>query len=219
VAERSSGTGHRGDPDVADPIVPVEPVARAKQSRAADICAAVRTHRGVDVPGAELDDRAATPASVERWHNATVAEHYKRPGWFTTNVFNRVVAALTRAGVSVYGSRVLEVKGRTSGQWRQTPVNLLRYDGGDYLVAPRGHTQWVKNLRASGQGRLRVGRRTQVFTAVELADDDKPPVLRAYLKKWKFEVGVFFAGVGPDSSDQELRGIAPDHPVFRLTMT
>jgi deazaflavin-dependent oxidoreductase (nitroreductase family) len=148
-----------------------------------------------------------------------VAEHYKRPGWFTTNVFNRAVAALTGAGVSVYGSRVLEVKGRKSGEWRLTPVNLLRYDGGEYLVAPRGHTQWVKNLRASGDGRLRLGKRTESFSAIELADDDKLPVLRAYLKKWKLEVGVFFDGVGPDSSDDELRRIAPDHPVFRLATT
>ncbi len=146
-----------------------------------------------------------------------VTEHYQRPGWFTTNVFNRFVAALTRLGISVYGSRVLEVKGRKSGQWRQTPVNLLRYQGADYLVAPRGHTQWVKNLRASGDGRLRVGRRTKAFRAVELGDDEKPALLRAYLKKWKFEVGVFFGGVGPDSSDEELQGIAGDHPVFRLT--
>lgn len=144
-------------------------------------------------------------------------EHYQRPGWFTTNVLNRVVAALTRLGVSVYGSRVLEVKGRRSGEWRQTPVNLLRFEGADYLVAPRGQTQWVKNLRASGQGRLRVGRRTQAFDAVELDDDDKPALLRAYLKKWKVEVGVFFGGVGPDSPDEQLRRIAPDHPVFRLT--
>jgi deazaflavin-dependent oxidoreductase (nitroreductase family) len=148
-----------------------------------------------------------------------MAEHYRRPGWFTTNVFNRVVAALTRMGVSVYGSRVLEVQGRKSGAWRQTPVNLLRYEDGEYLVAPRGHTQWVKNLRASGQGRLRVGSRTQPFSAVELADDEKPALLRAYLKKWKLEVGVFFDGVGPDSADDELRRIAPDHPVFRLTST
>jgi deazaflavin-dependent oxidoreductase (nitroreductase family) len=146
-----------------------------------------------------------------------VAEHYQRPGWFTKNVFNRVVGALTRIGVSVSGSRVLEVKGRKSGEWRQTPVNLLRYDGADYLVAPRGHTQWVKNLRASGEGRLRLGRRTQPFTAVEIADDEKPPLLRAYLTKWKWEVGAFFGGVGPDSSQEELRRIAPDHPAFRLT--
>jgi deazaflavin-dependent oxidoreductase (nitroreductase family) len=145
-----------------------------------------------------------------------MAEHYQRPGWFTTNVFNRIVAGMTALGVSVYGSRVLEVRGRTSGQWRSTPVNLLRYEGDDYLVAPRGQTQWVKNLRVSGEGRLRVGKRTQPFTAVEVTDDDKPPLLRAYLKKWKFEVGVFFGGVGPDSSEDDLRRIAPDHPVFRL---
>jgi hypothetical protein len=98
-------------------------------------------------------------------------------------------------------------------------VNLLRHDGADYLVAPRGHTQWVKNLRASGHGRLRVGRRTQTFSAVELSDDEKPALLRAYLRKWKFEVGAFFAGVGPDAPDEELRRIAPDHPVFRVTLT
>ncbi len=147
-----------------------------------------------------------------------MTEHYQRPGWFTTNVFNRLVAWLTRAGVSVFGSRILEVRGRKSGQWRQTPVNLLRHEGADYLVAPRGHTQWVKNLRASGEGRLRVGRRTAAFRAAELSDDEKTPVLRGYLKKWKWEVGVFFGGVGPDSPDEELRRIAPDHPVFRLTL-
>jgi len=112
---------------------------------------------------------------------------------------------------------VLEVQGRKSGEWRQTPVNLLSYEGSDYLVAPRGHTQWVKNLRVSGNGRLRVGRRTEPFTAIELSDEAKPPVLRAYLKKWKFEVGVFFDGVGPDSSADELGRVAPDHPVFGLT--
>ncbi len=145
-----------------------------------------------------------------------VPEHYQRPGWFTTNVFNRLVAALTRAGVSVYGSRVLEVKGRKSGEWRKTPVNVLRHNGANYLVAPRGQTQWVKNLRVSGEGRLLVGRRAQPFTAVELPDDEKPALLRAYLKKWKFEVGAFFDGVGPDSADDDLRRIAPDHPVFRV---
>lgn len=147
-----------------------------------------------------------------------MAERYQRPGWFTTNVFNRIVAWLTRAGVSVWGSRVLEVKGRTSGEWRRTPVNLLRHEEAQYLVAPRGHTQWVKNLRVAGEGRLRLGRRTHAFSAVELTDEEKLPVLRAYLKRWKMEVGVFFGGVGPDSADEELRGIAPDHPVFRLTV-
>jgi deazaflavin-dependent oxidoreductase (nitroreductase family) len=142
---------------------------------------------------------------------------YQRPDWFTKNVFNRAVAGLTRAGISFWGSRILEVPGRKSGEPRRTPVNLMTFDGERYLVAPRGHTQWVRNLRASGSGRLLIGRRAEEFTAVELPDADKTPLLRAYLEKWKWEVGQFFGGVGPDASEEELQRIAPDHPVFRIS--
>ena len=148
--------------------------------------------------------------------SATAHFERKRPGWFTRRVFNPAVASLTRLGISLFGSRVLEVTGRTSGEPRRTPVNLLTFEGERYLVAPRGNTQWARNLRASGEGRLLVGSRSEHFAAVELADEEKPPVLRAYLKRWKFEVGVFFDGVGPDSSAEELRAAAPKHPVFRL---
>jgi deazaflavin-dependent oxidoreductase (nitroreductase family) len=149
--------------------------------------------------------------------DASTDAHFKRPGWFTKNVFNRIVAALTSLGLSVLGSRVLEVRGRTSGEWRRTPVNLLTHEGQRYLVAPRGETQWVRNMRAAGGGELRVGRRTEPFTVTELADADKPAVLRAYLKRWKFEVGMFFQGVGPDAPDARLLEIAPGYPVFRVT--
>jgi deazaflavin-dependent oxidoreductase (nitroreductase family) len=143
--------------------------------------------------------------------------HYQQPGWFTTHVFNRVVAGLTRAGISVWGSRVLEVRGRTSGEPRRTPVNLLSHNGADYLVAPRGETQWVRNLRVAGDGVLLLGKRRASFTATELADSDKREVLRAYLKRWKAEVGVFFDGVDASSPDAELDRIAALHPVFRIT--
>ena len=123
---------------------------------------------------------------------------------------------MTRLGVSLLGSRVLEVRGRSSGQLRRTPVNLLAFEGQRYLVAPRGETQWVRNLRASGDGRLLLGRRSEPFTAVEVDDEQKPPILRAYLKRWKAEVGVFFDGVGPDAPEAQLREAAPKHPVFRL---
>jgi deazaflavin-dependent oxidoreductase (nitroreductase family) len=145
-----------------------------------------------------------------------VAAHYQQPGWFTRNVFNRAVAGLTRAGVSVAGSRVLEVQGRKSGEWRRTPVNVLTLDGVRYLVSPRGHSQWVRNIRVSGQARLVLGRRTESIAVTELPDDEKVPLLRAYLKHWRWEVGAFFGGVGPDSPDEDLRRIAPDHPVFRI---
>lgn len=144
-------------------------------------------------------------------------QRFQEPGWFTKNVFNRLVAALTKLGISVAGSRVLEVKGRKSGEWRRTPVNLLTHEGNRYLVAPRGHTQWVKNLRVSGNGRLVLGRRSEEFSATEVGEEEKPTLLRAYLKKWKWEVGAFFDGVGADSSEDELRRIAPDHPAFRIS--
>ena len=141
-------------------------------------------------------------------------DRYLQPSWFTRIVFNGAVAGLTRIGVSVLGSRVLIVRGRKTGEERSVPVNLLTSSGRRYLVAPRGTTQWVRNLRAAGEGRLRVGRRVEEFRAEEVPDSEKPEILRAYLRRWRFEVGAFFQGVGPKSSDDDLLRIAPDHPVF-----
>ncbi len=132
-------------------------------------------------------------------------------------MFNRLITALMGLGVSFAGSRVLEVQGRKSGEWRRTPVNLLSFEGERYLVAPRGKTQWVRNLRVSGTGRLVIGRRAEDFTATELPDEERSPLLRAYLKRWKWEVGAFFGDVGPDAPEEELRRIAPEHPVFRIS--
>jgi len=131
--------------------------------------------------------------------------------------FNRVVAWLARRGIGLAGARVLAVRGRTSGEWRTTVLNPMELDGDRYLVAPRGETQWVRNLRVAGAGELRLGRRAEAFEAVEVADADKAPVLRAYLDKWGWEVGRFFEGVTKDSDDEALARIAPDFPVFRLT--
>jgi deazaflavin-dependent oxidoreductase (nitroreductase family) len=133
-------------------------------------------------------------------------------------VMNKAVAGLTNLGISLMGSRVLSVRGRKSGEWRSTPVNLLTVGGQRYLVAPRGHTQWVRNLRVNSEGRLRVGRRIEMFQAVELADAEKPEILRAYLKKWAWEVGAFFGDdVKADSSEETLLQVAPGFPVFKIT--
>jgi deazaflavin-dependent oxidoreductase (nitroreductase family) len=146
------------------------------------------------------------------------APHYRQPGWFTRNVFNPAIAGLTRLGVSVWGSRVLEVPGRKTGEPRRNPVNLLTYEGRQYLVSPRGHGQWVRNVRANeGRLDLLLGKRRTHYVASELADAEKPEVLRAYLRRWKAEVGVFFEGVNADSSDEELVAAGQRHPVFLLT--
>jgi deazaflavin-dependent oxidoreductase (nitroreductase family) len=145
-----------------------------------------------------------------------IMDRYVKPAK-TTNVFNETVAWLTRHGISVLGSRVLTVRGRKSGEPRSTPVNLLPLDGERYLVAPRGETQWVRNFRAADfTGQLRVGRRTETFRAVELSDDEKVRVLRSYLRRWWFEVGVFFDGVNAKAPEEKLRAIAPGYPVFRI---
>ncbi|MBB2899313.1 deazaflavin-dependent oxidoreductase (nitroreductase family) [Kineococcus radiotolerans] len=144
---------------------------------------------------------------------------YVAPDLLTRRVLNPLVAAATRLGLPLAGSRVLAVRGRSSGQWRTTPVNPLTIDGVRYLVAPRGDTQWVRNLRAAGAGELRWGRRSQAFTAVEVPGADKPPLLREYLRRWAWEVGMFFDGVDADASDAQLLAAGPKHPVFRITTT
>jgi deazaflavin-dependent oxidoreductase (nitroreductase family) len=144
--------------------------------------------------------------------------HYQQPGFLTRHVMNPTVAFLTRRGLSLAGSSVLGVPGRTSGEMRTTPVNPLTLDGTRYLLAARGHTQWVRNLRVSGWAELTVGRRTERVTAREITDPAEiVPILRAYLEQWAWEVGAFFQGVGADASDEELAAIAPQHPVFVIT--
>ncbi|MGA4964739.1 nitroreductase family deazaflavin-dependent oxidoreductase [Streptomyces pseudogriseolus] len=132
--------------------------------------------------------------------------------------FNRIVGWLARHGVSVAGTAELSVRGRKSGQMQRLPVNPHVHAGEQYLVSARGHSQWVRNMRAAGGGELRVGRKVRTFTAVEIPDAERLPVLRTYLEKWGWEVNQYFQGVTASSSDEELLAAAPDHPVFRITV-
>ncbi len=146
------------------------------------------------------------------------AVHYREPGKLTKKIMNPFVVLAMRAGISIWGSRILEVRGRTSGAARRTPVNLLEVDGRQYLVSPRGEGQWVRNVRADhGRLALILGRRRDERVATELSDAEKSPILRAYLRRWKMEVGVFFDGVTADSDEEEVERIAPHHPVFLLS--
>ena len=148
--------------------------------------------------------------------NAPDSPRYVKPAT-SANGFNNTVARLTKMGISIYGSRVLYVRGRKSGELRSQPVNPLPYQGERYLVAPRGYTQWVRNIRAAnGEAELRLGRKVEPIRVTEVADDDKPELLRAYLKKWAFETKVFFNGLTAKSTDEELRAAASGYPIFRV---
>ncbi|WP_406728798.1 nitroreductase family deazaflavin-dependent oxidoreductase [Streptomyces sp. GD-15H] len=144
---------------------------------------------------------------------------YYRKGSPMAIRLNSVIGWLARHGVSLAGAAEMSVRGRKSGRMQRIPVNPHTYDGAQYLVSARGHSQWVRNMRAAGGGELRVGRKVRSFTAVELPDEEKLPILRTYLEKWGWEVNQYFQGVTAGSSDEEIVASAPDHPVFRITVT
>jgi deazaflavin-dependent oxidoreductase (nitroreductase family) len=145
------------------------------------------------------------------------SDRYLRPSWFTQHVVNRLIRRLARMGASPKGLRELAVVGRRSGERRTVAVNLLELDGARYLIAPRGTTEWVRNIRVAGGGELRVGRQVESITVDELADEAKPVVLREYLRRWRSEVKVFFEGIDVDATDEQISGIAPGFPVFAVT--
>ncbi|MGW0606749.1 nitroreductase family deazaflavin-dependent oxidoreductase [Streptomyces sp. NPDC002640] len=160
-----------------------------------------------------------TPRTRTRTGTGTgTTPYYLKAGPFAARL-NSVVGWLARHGVSLMGSAELSVRGRKSGAMQRIPVNPYRHDGEQYLVSARGHSQWVRNMRAAGGGELRVGRKVRRFTATELSDDRKVAILRGYLDKWGWEVNQYFQGVTAHSTDEELLAAAPDHPVFRLTVT
>src|SRR5262249_8822632 len=140
---------------------------------------------------------------------------YHRPGWFTSNVFNPLVAGLHKLGVSLQGSQTLAVRGRKSGEMRTNPVNPFELDGKTYVLAPRGTTQWVRNMRVAGEGELRSGRKGRHFHATEVPDSEKLPLMRLYMDKWSWEVKGFL-GIDAKASDAEIERIMGDHPAFVL---
>src|SRR5207248_3152975 len=124
---------------------------------------------------------------------------YLRAGWLVSSVINPL---LMRFGFVP----TLAVRGRKSGRWRTVPVNVLELDGRRYLVAPRGETDWVRNVRAAGVGEIRRGGRAEPFRAVELPVGERQRIIDAYLARWAGQVRSQFEAL-PDPAD---------HPVFRL---
>ncbi len=130
---------------------------------------------------------------------------------------NVVIRWLADSGVSIAGTRALRVRGRKSGKQRAVVINLLTVDGVDYLVSPRGNTQWARNVRAAGVVEMGPRWHRERSRISEVGDAAKPEVLRCYLAKWYWQVKGYVAGLTPDSSDEQLRAAAPSIPVFVLT--
>ncbi|WP_120298701.1 nitroreductase/quinone reductase family protein [Gordonia phthalatica] len=131
-------------------------------------------------------------------------------------VSNRAVGGLVRVGVAPHDCHELLVPGRVSGDVTARPVNVLDVDGRRYLVSPRGSSQWVRNVRAGGEVRLRRRRSTASVILVELDDEAKPDLLREYLRRWGWQVSAFVDGLTADSPLADLQAAAPRFPVFEI---
>lgn len=139
---------------------------------------------------------------------------YKSPTTFEKSM-NRWFGFLVSIGIGPSYMRQLQVKGRKTGHIYSTVVSVIAVEGKQFLVAPRGRTQWVRNAESSGEVILKKGSVGGTFMIRALDDSKKPEVLRVYLSKFKGAVQRFFP-IPPDSSIDEFKKIAPGYPVFEL---
>ncbi|ORB83784.1 nitroreductase family deazaflavin-dependent oxidoreductase [Mycobacterium kansasii] len=144
-----------------------------------------------------------------------MATRYQTPTR-TARAANVVVRWLAELGISIAGTRALRVRGRKTGKLRAVVVNLLTVDGVDYVVSPRGDTQWARNVRAAGVVDVGPRWRRERVVISEVADDAKPELLTRYLARWYWQVKGYVGGLTPRSGDDELRAAAPSIPVFAL---
>lgn len=123
---------------------------------------------------------------------------YVRPGFFMARVVNPIVTAI--------GAPTLTVSGRTSGLPITIPLNPFQYRGATYLVGGGGDTNWVRNLRASGKGLLRIRGKQRQFRAVELMGEERDRIVIAFRDSMGARARTFFRALP--------RPV--DHPVFRV---
>src|SRR3974377_2391312 len=97
-----------------------------------------------------------------------------RPPTAMERVFNRALGLLVGLGIGRKHNYLLQVRGRKSGKLYSTPIDLLEMDGKQFLVAPRGRTQWVRNAEAAGEVTLKKGSFRQSFRLRTIPDSDKP---------------------------------------------
>ena len=147
----------------------------------------------------------------------TEAKAFQRPSRIEA-LFNRLMGKLVAIGLGPGYMRVLDVRGRKSGRLFSTPVNLLELDGAQYLVAPRGNTQWVRNARVAGRVGLRRGSSSSSYRVEEIPLQESLDVLKAYLSAYVREVQRYFSV--EDGADREaFVAVAAEHPVFKLHAT
>lgn len=144
----------------------------------------------------------------------TTPETFRAP---TTGerIFNRAFGFLVGLGLAPRNFYLLEVRGRKSGKIYRTPIDLLDFQGKQYLVAPRGRTQWVRNAEAAGEIVLKRGNHRRTFRLRPIGVAERPPYLKAYLDRFKVQVQRYFP-IPAGSPPEAFAAVAEDYPVFEL---
>ena len=142
------------------------------------------------------------------------ARPFQKPN-LLDRLFNRAFGSLVCLGLGFEHTYLLEVRGRKSGKIYSMPVDLLTENGKQYLVAPRGYTQWVRNAEVAGEVRLRKGRQVQAFRLQTLSEAERPPILKAYLDRFRREVQRFFP-MPAGSPVEVFAPLAHRYPAFEL---
>jgi F420H(2)-dependent quinone reductase len=149
---------------------------------------------------------------------------YRRPAaWYRR--LNWLGVLLTTLGLAPRDAVTLQVRGRTSGKVRRVPILRTRYEGNDYLVALAGESQWVRNVRAAHGNAVVLRRGARRVHVEELAPADRPNIIAEYLRAGRRRSGAeanaqqarFYFGLHPDPSTEEVRSIADNYPVFRVS--
>jgi deazaflavin-dependent oxidoreductase (nitroreductase family) len=130
-------------------------------------------------------------------------------------IVNRAFGSLVKIGLGLSHNFLLEVRGRKTGHVYSTPVNLLEHNGKRYLVAPRGHTQWVRNVIASQEATLVKGGQRENIRLHRISDETKPEVLKAYLDRYKLTVQRYFA-IPAGSPVEDFKPLTGEYPVFEI---
>ncbi len=133
-----------------------------------------------------------------------------------TQAFNRFVGWLASLGVMPSKTVTLEAKGRRSGETRSAAVNWVEHEGQRYLVAPRGETEWVRNVRAAGGEAVMRRRDRQQVRLEEVPVEQRAAIIKTYLGENAMATQRQF-GVDPKAELSAFEAIAERHPVFRIT--
>jgi deazaflavin-dependent oxidoreductase (nitroreductase family) len=149
---------------------------------------------------------------------AQAASHSRVP--FFVPIFNPLATRLLRRGRLMGPNALLTVRGRKSGLMRSTPVALVERQGRRWIIGTFGDVNWVRNLRASGEATITIGKRRDAITARELSLDETAAFFRGVLTPYVTSIPIgrlLIRMLGAGDIIDDPMAAARHRPVFELT--